>query len=105
MDTGTTTAGNIGRQHCRLLVNLVRLVRSFTRVYADLFRTNKKFKSTIHRVTNLTGQERYSIPFFFGVDYDTTVSVLPNHISDDRPSCKEPFKAGEVSNRIDLVPV
>ncbi|KAG0154134.1 hypothetical protein PDIDSM_1514 [Penicillium digitatum] len=57
--------------------------------------TNQKFKSTVHRVTNLTGQERYSIPFFFGVDYDTTVSVLPNHISDDRPACKEPFKAGE----------
>ncbi|KAJ5780517.1 hypothetical protein N7457_005677 [Penicillium paradoxum] len=57
--------------------------------------TNKKFKSTIHRVTNLTGHERYSIPFFFGVDYDTTVSVLPNFISDDNPACKEPFKAGE----------
>lgn len=75
------------------------------RVCANLFRTNKKFKSTIHRVTNLTGQERYSIPFFFGVDYDTTVSVLPNHISDDRPACKEPFKAGEVSDsRMGLIP-
>ncbi|KAF7590393.1 hypothetical protein BBP40_002894 [Aspergillus hancockii] len=57
--------------------------------------TNRKFKSTVHRVTNLTGQERYSIPFFFGVDYDTTVSVLPNCISEDEPACKEPFKAGE----------
>ncbi|KAE8361108.1 hypothetical protein BDV27DRAFT_148082 [Aspergillus caelatus] len=35
---------------------------------------------------NLTGQERYSIPFFFGVDYNTTVSVLPNCVSDDRPA-------------------
>ncbi|PWY66768.1 Clavaminate synthase-like protein [Aspergillus heteromorphus CBS 117.55] len=57
--------------------------------------TNKIFKSTIHRVTNLTGQERYTIPFFFGVDYDTTVSVLPSCISDDRPACKPAFKAGE----------
>ncbi|PLB50347.1 2OG-Fe(II) oxygenase family oxidoreductase [Aspergillus steynii IBT 23096] len=57
--------------------------------------TNKKFKSTIHRVTNLTGQERYTIPFFFGVDYDTTVSVLPNCISQERPACSEPFKVGE----------
>ncbi|KAK1142549.1 hypothetical protein N8T08_007524 [Aspergillus melleus] len=56
--------------------------------------TNKKFKSTKHRVVNLTGQERYTIPFFFGVDYDTTVSVLPNCISEDRPACSEPFKAG-----------
>ncbi|PYI02809.1 Clavaminate synthase-like protein [Aspergillus sclerotiicarbonarius CBS 121057] len=57
--------------------------------------TNKLFKSTIHRVTNLTGQERYTIPFFFGVDYDTTVSVLPSCISEDRPACKQPFKAGQ----------
>lgn len=57
--------------------------------------TNKRFKSTIHRVTNLTGQERYSIPFFFGVDYDTTVSVLPSCISEEEPACSEPFKAGE----------
>ncbi|KAI1501218.1 2OG-Fe(II) oxygenase family oxidoreductase [Biscogniauxia marginata] len=57
--------------------------------------SNKRFKSTIHRVTNLAGEERYSVPFFFGVDYDTTISVLENHISDDNPACKAPFKAGE----------
>lgn len=51
-------------------------------------------------MTNLTGQERYSIPFFFGVDYDTIISVLPNHISEERPACKLPFKAGEVSDII-----
>ena len=60
-------------------------------------RTNKVFKSTIHRVTNLSGKERYSIPFFFGVDYDATVSVLENHTSKDNPPCQAPFKAGEVS--------
>ncbi|KAJ6137147.1 Clavaminate synthase-like protein [Penicillium samsonianum] len=38
------------------------------------FWTNNKFKSTIHRVANSTGEERHSIPFF-GVDYDTTISV------------------------------
>lgn len=64
---------------------------------ADSVRTNKKFKSTIHRVTNLSGEERYSIPFFFGIDYDATVSVLENHTSEDNPPCRTPFKAGEVS--------
>ncbi|KAF7167771.1 hypothetical protein CNMCM6106_003214 [Aspergillus hiratsukae] len=59
------------------------------------FWSNKRFKSTIHRVANLSGEERYSIPFFFGVDYDTTISVLENEVSDDNPPCKEPFKAGE----------
>ncbi|KAE8422535.1 hypothetical protein BDV36DRAFT_279939 [Aspergillus pseudocaelatus] len=44
---------------------------------------------------NLTDQERYSIPFFFGVDYNTTVSVLPNCVFDDRPACVKPFKTGE----------
>ena len=62
----------------------------------DYFRTNKKFKSTIHRVVNISGEERYSIPFFFGIDYDATVSVLENHTSEDKPPCREPFKAGEV---------
>jgi hypothetical protein len=47
----------------------------------------------MHRVSNLSGNER----FFFGVDYDTTISVMGNQVSDDNPPCKEPFKAGEVS--------
>jgi isopenicillin N synthase-like dioxygenase len=48
-------------------------------------------------VTNLTGKERYSIPFFFGVNYETTVSVMEKYITADNPACKEPFKVGEVS--------
>lgn len=58
-------------------------------------RTNHRFKSTLHRVVNLTGEERYSIPFFFGVDYDFTVSVLENQITANRPPCREPFKVGD----------
>ncbi|KAL2004546.1 hypothetical protein VTN00DRAFT_3431 [Thermoascus crustaceus] len=59
------------------------------------FWTNGIFKSTLHRATNLTGQERYSIPFFFGVDYDATVSVLENCITADNPAKSGPVKAGE----------
>lgn len=59
-------------------------------------RTNNRFKSTIHRVSNLTGQERYAVPFFFGVDYDTTISVLENCITKDSPAGMAPIKAGEV---------
>ncbi|KAJ5489094.1 hypothetical protein N7539_003984 [Penicillium diatomitis] len=57
--------------------------------------TNKKFKSTIHRVNNLSGEERYSIPFFFGVDYDATIAVLERYTTSDNPPCRTPFKAGE----------
>ena len=37
--------------------------------------TNGKFKSTIHRVVNRTKQERYSVPFFFSINYDQIVEV------------------------------
>jgi hypothetical protein len=33
------------------------------------------FKSTVHRAINRTGVERYSIPLFFGTDYDVLLEV------------------------------
>jgi hypothetical protein len=33
------------------------------------------FKSTVHRAINRTGVERYSIPLFFGTDYDVLLDV------------------------------
>jgi len=39
--------------------------------------TNDRFASTRHRVINRSGRERYSIPFFYGVDYDVTIATLP----------------------------
>lgn len=33
------------------------------------------FKSTLHRVINRSGLERYSIPLFFGTDYDVPLEV------------------------------
>jgi isopenicillin N synthase-like dioxygenase len=36
--------------------------------------TNDAFKSTVHRVVNTLGQERYSAPFFYEPNFDTEVS-------------------------------
>ncbi|KAL1303049.1 hypothetical protein AAFC00_003358 [Neodothiora populina] len=40
------------------------------------FWTNGLFRSTMHKATNLTGRDRYSVPFFFGVNFDAMISVL-----------------------------
>ena len=33
------------------------------------------FRSTVHRAVNRSGVERYSIPLFFGTDYDVKLEV------------------------------
>lgn len=33
------------------------------------------FKSTVHRAINRSGVERYSIPLFFGTDYDVKLEA------------------------------
>lgn len=37
--------------------------------------TNALYKSTMHRVINRTGEERYSVPLFFGINNDELVEV------------------------------
>lgn len=57
--------------------------------------TNDRFVSTVHRVWNVTGQERYSIPFFFGTNYDATISTLQSCLDAGGKSKYDPVLAGD----------
>jgi isopenicillin N synthase-like dioxygenase len=57
--------------------------------------TNDLFASTVHRAINRSGQERYSIPYFFGPNYDTLIDVLPSCVSPDCPAKYQPVTTGE----------
>lgn len=62
--------------------------------------SNDLFKSTLHRVINRSGRERYSIPFFYGCDYATILTPLPNCVDEEHPAKYEPVTAYEyVSGR------
>ncbi|KAI9742963.1 MAG: hypothetical protein M1818_003258 [Claussenomyces sp. TS43310] len=56
------------------------LPRTFVINIADFmqFFTNGHFASTVHRVVNKTGKERYSIPFFFAFDNQAELEVVPS---------------------------
>ena len=56
--------------------------------------TGGLYRATQHRVVNL-GKERFSMPFFFSVDFETKIEPLPEFSQDEALRKYPPFTAGE----------
>ena len=65
--------------------------------------TNKKLKSTIHRVVNPPKEQmkssRYSIPFFMHPRAEMDLSCLDNCVTEETPKQFEDINAGEFLNQ------
>ena len=70
---------------------------SFVVNLGDLLKmwTNDVYVSNLHRVVNRTGRERYSIPTFVNLDFDTPVACLPSCLAEGATPKYAPTTAGE----------
>lgn len=57
--------------------------------------TNGVYKSTIHRVVNRSNEVRYSVPFFFSINYEEVVETLPTCLKEGEEPKYRPIGAGE----------
>jgi len=59
--------------------------------------SNDRYKSTVHRVSDTAGKERYSLSFFFGFNFNEKVEVISTCIPEGEKAKYDPISAGEVS--------
>jgi isopenicillin N synthase-like dioxygenase len=57
--------------------------------------TNDLYHSTLHRVVNLTGRERYSLPFFFTGKSNYEVTCLPGCVAPEETPKYPPITVGQ----------
>ncbi|KAH6976434.1 2OG-Fe(II) oxygenase superfamily protein [Ilyonectria sp. MPI-CAGE-AT-0026] len=57
--------------------------------------SNDRFQSTVHRVFNYAPEDRYSMPFFFGFNFNEKCTVLPSCTSEENPPKYDPISCGD----------
>jgi isopenicillin N synthase-like dioxygenase len=69
---------------------------TFTLNISDLVQrlTNDVYLANLHRVVNLSGRERYSLPCFIDCDFDAVIAPLESCITEDRPRAYDPVQCG-----------